>query len=54
MEHGVGRIDLHGETLREVLINRPDSFTAREIKFLETNASNYGYSRVENSWVKSR
>ncbi|KPQ28966.1 MAG: S-type Pyocin [Marinobacter excellens HL-55] len=43
LERGVGRIDLHGETIRDVLINRPNSFTAMEIKYLESNAKNFGY-----------
>ncbi|MDH5228450.1 MAG: hypothetical protein OEZ58_09185 [Gammaproteobacteria bacterium] len=53
LERGVGRIDLHGETIREVLTNRPKSFTAMEIKYLETNAKNYGYVRDGNSWIKA-
>lgn len=52
LERGVGRIDLHGETIREVLTNRPNSFTAMEIKYLETNAKSFGYVRDANSWIK--
>src|SRR5690554_232251 len=52
LERGVGRIDLHGETIRDVLINRPNSFTAMEIKYLESNAKNFGYIRDGNSWIK--
>lgn len=52
LERGVGRIDLYGETIRKVLINRPNSFTAMEIKFLETNAKDFGYVRDGNSWIK--
>ncbi|MGF1732344.1 RHS repeat-associated core domain-containing protein [Photobacterium kasasachensis] len=52
LERGVSRIDLYGETIREVLINRPNSFTAMEIKFLETNAKDFGYVRDGNSWIK--
>jgi len=52
LENGIGRIDLHGETIREVLTNRPNSFTAMEIKYLETNANNYDYVRKGNSWIK--
>lgn len=52
LEKGVGRIDLTGESIKDVLINRPNSFTAMEIKFLEKNAGNYGYIREGNSWIK--
>lgn len=52
LERGVGRIDLHGETIRDVLVNRPNSFTAMEIKYLESNAKNFGYIRDGNSWIK--
>ena len=52
LERGVGRIDLHGETIRDVLINTPNSFTAMEIKYLESNAKNFGYIRDGNSWIK--
>ena len=52
LESGMGRIDLHGESVAEVLMNRPNSFTAMEIKFLENNEKNYGYVREGNSWIK--
>ena len=52
LEKGVSRIDLHGETITEVLVNRPNSFTAMEIKYLVKNAEAYGYTRIDNSWVK--
>lgn len=52
LESAVDRIDLHGETIKEVLINRPNSLTAMEIKYLENNASKYGYMRDGNSWVR--
>jgi len=52
LEKGVGRLDLHGETITEVLVNRPNSFTAMEIKYLVKNAEAYGYTRIDNSWVK--
>ncbi|MGR2741099.1 hypothetical protein ACUY1T_21835 [Billgrantia sp. Q4P2] len=52
LERGVSRIDLHGETIREVLTNRPSSFTAMEIKYLETNAGQFGYVRDGGSWIK--
>ena len=35
----VGRIDLFGETISEALLNRPKSFTAKEIKFVRANAA---------------
>ncbi|NNE64669.1 MAG: hypothetical protein HKN34_11350, partial [Gammaproteobacteria bacterium] len=50
--NGVPKFELHGETIENVLLNRPDSFTAREIKYLEKNAKNYGYKREDNSWIK--
>jgi hypothetical protein len=38
--------------MAEVLTNRPNSFTAMEIKYLEANAQNYGYVRIGNSWIQ--
>jgi hypothetical protein len=51
-ERGVARIDIYGETMAEVLTNRPNSFTAMEIKYLEANAQNYGYVRIGNSCIQ--
>ena len=52
LQNGVLRIDLVGESIEQVLINRPTSFTAMEIKFLEQTASQYGYVRSGSSWMK--
>lgn len=52
LERGVGRIELTGESIQEVLTSRPDSFTAMEIDYLSRNAAKYGYVREGNAWVK--
>jgi len=57
MERGVSRIDYvvdHGEfsSVDEVLALRPDSFSAKEITFLKSNAESYGYHQVGDSWVR--
>lgn len=54
LEKGVRRIELFGETIEQVLLNRPNSFTALELKFLAENAERFGYGRAGNSWVKAR
>lgn len=54
LQKGVPRIDLFGETIEQVLLNRPDSFTALELKFLAENADRFGYVRAGNSWMKVR
>ncbi|WP_156616806.1 hypothetical protein [Mycobacterium sp. 852014-52144_SCH5372336] len=57
MERGVPRIDYVVEgtrfsSIEDVIRTDPNSFSAREIKFLVQNAATYGYERVGNSWVK--
>ena len=52
LERGVPRIDFVGETVRDVLINRPTSFSAMEIKYLQNNAAKYSYMLDGNSWIK--
>jgi len=54
LEAGVGRIDLAGETIGEVLSGpRAGSFTAMELRFLADEAPTYGYVLQGNSWVFS-
>jgi hypothetical protein len=57
LESGVGRIDyvLDGSrfsSVEDVLALDADSFSAREIEFLQSNAEAYGYQQVGNSWVR--
>jgi uncharacterized protein YukE len=57
MENGVGRIDYVVESsgyssLEDVVRSDPQSFSAREIRYLTENAPGYGYERVGNSWVR--
>lgn len=56
MENGVARIeyvlDRKFESLEQVVIKRPGSFSAMEIEFLTENAPRYGYHRVGNTWVR--
>jgi uncharacterized protein YukE len=57
MENGIGRIDYVVEgtnfsSVEDVLLRDPDSFSAKEIRYLTENASSYGYERVGNSWIR--
>ena len=53
LESGIGRIELIGENIDDVLSNpaRSGSFTAMELRFLANEAPNYGYIRVGNAWL---
>ena len=53
MESGVGRFDMTGKSIDDMLIERPDSYAAREITYLNTNAAKYGYTQEGNSWIKT-
>jgi uncharacterized protein YukE len=57
MENGVGRIDYVLDSsgyssLEDVVRSDPQSFSAREIRYLTENAPAYGYERVGSSWVR--
>lgn len=56
MENGVSRIEYTLppglNSVEEVLALRPDSFSAKEIAFLKSNAEAYGYQQLGNSWVR--
>ncbi|MDT5089159.1 MAG: hypothetical protein QOG47_1866 [Mycobacterium sp.] len=57
MERGVDRIDYVTEGTRfnsiaDVIRLDPDSFSAKEIRYLVENAGNYGYERVGDSWIR--
>lgn len=56
MEQGVSRIDYildpEFSSVEEVLALDADSFSAREIAFLKSNAEAYGYQQVGDSWVR--
>lgn len=56
MENHVGRIDYildRGKysSLEDMAIERPGSFSAMEVEFLNKYAASYGYQRVGDSWV---
>ncbi len=51
LEDGIPTIELFNETIEEVRLNRPDSFTCMELDFLEEVAPQYGYTLVDNAWV---
>lgn len=53
MEQEVGQIDLTGETVEDVLTDRPTSFTAREIQYLDNTGPDYGYVRQGDSWINT-
>jgi hypothetical protein len=57
LERGVPRIDyvVDGSkflSAEDVLENDAQSFSAREIRFLIDNASEYGYKRIGDSWIR--
>ncbi|BAX96311.1 hypothetical protein MSTE_00976 [Mycobacteroides stephanolepidis] len=57
MENGIPRIDYVTEGTKfsgiaDVLRNDPNSFSAKEIKYLIENAPAYGYQRIGDSWVR--
>ena len=57
MENGVGRIDYvvdHNKftSIEDVVRLDPNSFSAKEIRYLSQNAAAYGYERVGDSWVR--
>jgi uncharacterized protein YukE len=56
MENGVDRIDYvvdpsRFSSVEDVVRIDPESFSAKEIRYLTENAPAYGYERVGNSWV---
>jgi hypothetical protein len=50
LQSRIGRIELTGESIGEVLSARPDSFTALELRLLGQEASNYGYELQGDVW----
>jgi hypothetical protein len=56
MENGVPRIEYRlsqeFSSVEEVLALDADSFSAKEIAFLKSNAEEYGYRQVGNAWVR--
>lgn len=52
-EAGVPRIELHGESIAEVLADqfRKESYTAVEIRELQRTAYQYGYTQQGNAWL---
>ncbi|MDM2643337.1 hypothetical protein PP633_01660 [Mycobacteroides abscessus] len=57
MENGIPRIDYVTEGTKfsgiaDVLRMDPNSFSAKEIKYLIENAPTYGYQRIGDSWVR--
>ncbi|TDZ43953.1 WXG100 family type VII secretion target [Mycobacteroides franklinii] len=58
MENGIPRIDYVTEGTKfsgiaDVLRMDPNSFSAKEIKYLIENAPTYGYQRIGDSWVRA-
>ncbi|KUI25585.1 hypothetical protein AU196_22510 [Mycobacterium sp. IS-1742] len=57
LESGVPRIDYVVDgtkfsSVEDVVRNDPNSFSAKEIKYLVQNAAAYGYERIGDSWVR--
>ncbi|WP_255485959.1 endonuclease [Mycobacteroides sp. LB1] len=57
MQNGIPRIDYVVEgskfsSIQDVLRTDPNSFSAKEIKYLMQNAPAYGYERIGDSWVR--
>ncbi|MCG8352956.1 MAG: hypothetical protein MI924_34765, partial [Chloroflexales bacterium] len=55
LERGVQRIELKGESVSEVFREplRARSDTAKEIRYLQRYAYEYGYKQVGDTWVKT-
>jgi hypothetical protein len=55
MENGVPRIEYHlppqFSSVEELMALDADSFSAKEIAFLKSNAEAYGYRQIGNTWV---
>jgi len=51
MRSGVDRIELVGESIDDVLLNRPDSFAALELRLLQREAPGLGYHLEGEIWV---
>jgi len=54
LENGVSEFNLWNETPEDVLINRPNSYTASEVNYLQQNAGRFGYTRQGSSWMKGQ
>ena len=52
LESGVPRIELRGTSIDDVLRNRPESYSAMEVRYLQRTAYQYGYRLDGNTWVK--
>ncbi|CQD09294.1 hypothetical protein BN1232_01689 [Mycobacterium lentiflavum] len=56
MESGVPRIEYHLPqgvgNVEELMTLDPNSYSAKEIAFLKSNAATYGYQQVGDSWVR--
>ncbi|MEZ0350967.1 hypothetical protein [Mycobacterium sp. pR1184] len=56
MESGIPRIEYHLPqgvgSVEELMTLDPDSYSAKEISFLKSNAEMYGYRQVGDSWVR--
>lgn len=54
LEKGVPEFHLWNETPEETFMNRPNSYTASEINYLQQAAGEYGYMRQGSSWIKGQ
>ncbi len=53
LESGISRIDIKGSSIDDILTKRPQSYSAMEVRFMQSQAYQYGYRQVGNSWVKT-
>lgn len=54
IQDGVGKIEMVGVTPDEMVANRPESFGAREVRYLDAHVGQYGYVRAGSAWVKQQ
>ncbi len=52
LEAGVSKIELRGGSIKDILSNKPKSFSADEIKYLQKYAYEYGYTFKGDAWIK--
>lgn len=53
LESGISRIDIKGSSIDDILTKRPQSYSAMEVRFMQSQAYQYGYRQVGNSWIKT-
>ncbi|MFD3163663.1 WXG100 family type VII secretion target [Herpetosiphon sp. NSE202] len=53
LESGISRIDIKGSSIDDILTKRPQSYSAMEVRFMQSQAYQYGYRQIGDSWIKT-